>query len=89
MAANEHTDSRRGTLDQGPDRSGRVIGPAVHAAIARGFVIGREVLIGAIPGIVVGYNIASFGQFVGHAYPLVVRTALGVTKCSVDEVNLV
>jgi hypothetical protein len=61
----------------------------VHAAIARGFVIGREVLIGTIPGIVVGYNIASFGQFVGNAYPLVVRTALGVTKCGVDEVSLV
>jgi hypothetical protein len=38
---------------------------------------------------VVGYNIASFGQFVGNAYPLVVRTALGVTKCGVDEVSLV
>ena len=37
---------------------------------------------------VVGYNIASIGQFVGTAYPLVVRTALGVTKCGVDEVTL-
>jgi hypothetical protein len=48
----------------------------------------REVLVGSIPGIVVGYNIACFGQFVGNAYPLVVRTALGVTKCGVDEVSL-
>jgi hypothetical protein len=61
----------------------------VHAAIARGLVVGREVLIGTVPGIVVGYNIASFGQFVGNAYPLVVRTALGVTKCGIDEVSLV
>jgi hypothetical protein len=89
MAAKEREGSRRGTLRQGPDQPGRVIGPAVHAAIARGFVIGREVLIGTVPGIVVGYNIASFGQFVGNAYPLVVRTALGVTKCGIDEVSLV
>jgi hypothetical protein len=61
----------------------------VSAAINRGFVVGREVLVGSIPGIVVGYNIASFGKFVGNAYPLVVRTALGVTKCGMDEVILV
>jgi hypothetical protein len=46
------------------------------------------VLVGSIPGIVVGYNIASFGQFIGNLYPLVIRTALGVTKCSMDEVSL-
>jgi len=67
---------------------GKVIESAVHAAIARGFVIGREVLVGRIPGIVVGYNIANFGRFVGAAYPLVVRTAMGVTKCSLDELSL-
>ncbi|OHC61579.1 MAG: hypothetical protein A2040_12000 [Rhodocyclales bacterium GWA2_65_19] len=61
----------------------------MSVAINRGFVVGREVLVGSIPGIVVGYNIASFGQFVGNAYPLVVRTALGVTKCGMDEVSLV
>lgn len=83
MAARE----RKG-VGEGPDRSGRGVGPAVHAAIARGFVVGCEVLVGSIPGIVVGYNIACFGQFVGNAYPLVVRTALGVTKCGVDEVSL-
>jgi hypothetical protein len=88
MTAKERKDSGRGTLREGPDQAGRVIGPAVHAAIARGLVVGREVLIGTVPGIVVGYNIASFGQFVGNAYPLVVRTALGVTKCGVDEVIL-
>jgi hypothetical protein len=89
MAGKARTGSRRGTLREGPDQPGRTIGPVVQSAIARGFVIGREVLIGSIPGIVVGYNIASFGQFVGNTYPLVVRTALGVTKCGVDEVSLV
>jgi hypothetical protein len=49
--------------------------------------VGREVLVGTVPGIVVGYNIASFGNFIGNAYPLVVRTALGVTKCSADELS--
>ncbi|MCK9386928.1 MAG: hypothetical protein M0Q22_00850 [Sulfuritalea sp.] len=73
---------------QDSERRGRVVGSAVNAAINLGFVVGREVLIGSVPGIVVGYNIASFGQFVGNAYPLVVRTALGVTKCGVDEVDL-
>ena len=88
MAAKEGKGVRRGTLRQGPDQSGRAVGPAIHAAIARGFIVGCEVLVGSIPGIVVGYNIASIGQFVGTAYPLVVRTALGVTKCGVDEVTL-
>ncbi|MCX7163927.1 MAG: hypothetical protein WCI19_09195 [Betaproteobacteria bacterium] len=51
-------------------------------------MVGREVLVGSIPGIVVGYNIGSFGRFLGSAYPLVVRTALGVTKCGIDELVL-
>ena len=88
MAAKERNGSRPGKVQQDSDRLGRVIGSAVNLAINRGFVVGREVLVGSIPGIVVGYNIASFGQFVGNAYPLVVRTALGVTKCSIDEVSL-
>ena len=89
MAAKERNGSRPGKGQQDSDRLGRVIGSAVNLAINRGFVVGREVLVGSIPGIVVGYNIASFGQFVGNAYPLVVRTALGVTKCGMDEVSLV
>ena len=88
MAAKERNGSRPGKVQQDSERLGRVIGSAVNVAINRGFVVGREVLVGSIPGIVVGYNIASFGQFVGNAYPLVVRTALGVTKCGVDEVSL-
>jgi hypothetical protein len=88
MAAKGRKGSRPGKVQVDSDRSGRTIGSAVNVAINRGFVVGREVFVGSIPGIVVGYNIASFGQFIGNAYPLVVRTALGVTKCGMDEVSL-
>lgn len=88
MAAKERKGSRPGKSRQEPESLGEVIGSAVHAAMSSGFVVGREVLVGNVPGIVVGYNIASFGQFVGNTFPLVVRTALGVTKCGVDEVVL-
>lgn len=88
MAAKGRKGSQAGKVRQHSERFDRVIGSAVSMAIHQGFVVGREVLIGSIPGIVVGYNIASFGQFVGNAYPLVVRTALGVTKCGVEEVSL-
>jgi hypothetical protein len=88
MAAKGRKGSRPGKVQVDSDRSGRSIGSAVNVAINRGFVVGREVFVGSIPGIVVGYNIASFGQFIGNAYPLVVRTALGVTKCGMDEVSL-
>jgi hypothetical protein len=89
MAARERTGSRSAKFQRGEVTSGRVVGPAIHAAISRGFVVGREVLVGSVPGIVVGYNIATFGNFMGNTYPLVVRTALGVTKCSADELKLV
>lgn len=61
---------------------------AVHRAMADGYVVGRQVRIGKIAGIVVGYNIASFGQFLGAAYPLVVFTPFGISKCSLAEVSL-
>lgn len=67
----------------------RVVSSAVNVAISCGFVIGREVLVGSIPGVVVGYNLADFGRFAGNPYPLVVRTALGVTQCEMNEVSLV
>jgi len=89
MAAKERDGSRSGNREQESEQPGRSVGSAVNAAINRGFVVGREVLVGSIPGVVVGYNIACFGQFIGNAYPLVVRTALGVTKCGMDEVSLV
>lgn len=88
MVAKRRGGSRPGNCQQNPQHGACAIAAAVSAAIGRGFVVGQEVLLGSIPGIVVGYNIASFGQFVGAAYPLVVRTALGVTKCGVDEVSL-
>ncbi len=88
MAARERTGSRPGKYQQSEAPSSRMAGPSVSAAISRGFVVGREVLVGSVPGIVVGYNIATFGDFMGNAYPLVVRTALGVTKCSIDELSL-
>jgi len=89
MAAKERTGSRPGKHQPGPPAAGKTCAAAIHAAMQRGFVVGREVLVGTVPGIVVGYNIASFGNFIGNAYPLVVRTALGVTKCSADELQLV
>jgi hypothetical protein len=88
MVAKVRKGSRPGNVRQGCEPPDRNIGSAVNAAIKLGFVVGREVLVGKVPGLVVGYNIASFGSFTGNAYPLVVRTALGVTKCAVDEVCL-
>lgn len=88
MAAKERKGLRPGKHQQDSVRPGHTIGAAVNAAISLGFVVGREVLVGKVPGLVVGYNIASFGRFTGSAYPLVVRTALGVTKCATDEVRL-
>lgn len=88
MVAKVRKGSRPGTVRQDREPADRNIGPAVNAAIKLGFVVGREVLVGTVPGLVVGYNIASFGSFTGNAFPLVVRTALGVTKCALDEVSL-
>lgn len=88
MAAKERNGTRRGKDRRDSQQMSHAVGSAVHSAISLGFVVGREVLVGRIPGIVIGYNIASFGKFVGNAYPLVVRTALGVTKCAVDELSL-
>jgi hypothetical protein len=88
MAAKVRKGSRPGKVQQDAETPGRTIGSAVNTAINLGFVVGREVLVGQVPGLVVGYNIASFGKFIGSAYPLVVRTALGVTKCAMDEVSL-
>lgn len=67
----------------------RLVQAAVHAAICNGYLVGRSVSIGNVPGVIVGYNIGRFGRFSGNAYPLLVRTALGVTKCTTDELKLV
>ena len=89
MAAKERKGSRPGSGRQGAERIENAIMGAVGVAIRKGFVVGREVLVGNIPGIVVGYNIAALGKFVGSSYPLLVRTELGVAKCALDEVRLV
>ena len=88
MVAKVRKGSRSGDVQQGRKSPERNTGSAVNAAIKLGFVVGREVLVGTVPGLVVGYNIASFGSFVSNACPLVIRTASGVTKCAVDEVSL-
>ena len=59
--------------------------PSTHL---NGFLIGREVFLDRVPGIVVAYNITRFGHFIGNAYPLVIRTAYGVTKCRMNDVSL-
>lgn len=69
-------------------RLSRGIESAVKTAINSGFVIGREVFVGPLPGIVVAYNITAFGRFTGNEYPLVIRTAQGIATCRTDEVEL-
>lgn len=62
------------------------IGAAVHAAVSHGLVIGRQVKIGIVRGVVIGYNIARRGRFRGVRYPLLVKTELGIAKFRLDEV---
>ncbi|MGE5467077.1 MAG: hypothetical protein ACM3Y9_06600 [Ignavibacteria bacterium] len=69
-----------------PARECRQIGDAVHAAVGRGLVVGREVRLGVVTGVVIGYNIARRGRYPGARYPLLVRTDLGVAKCELNEV---
>ncbi|MCF8149874.1 MAG: hypothetical protein K9K30_07405 [Burkholderiaceae bacterium] len=88
MAEKKSRDWVRKSVQPDSALHGRVIAAAITHVINRGFVVGREVLVGSVPGVVVGYNIARYGQFIGSDYPLVVRTALGVTKCDLDEVSL-
>jgi len=59
---------------------------AIHRAIAAGFRIGCRVLVGRVPGSVIGYNIAHSGRFGGAFYPLLVETEFGIAKCSMQEV---
>lgn len=93
MTANKKRDAEQGINQSAKNRAHtarreRGIESAVRAAILNGFVIGREVFLERVPGIVVAYNITSFGHFIGAAYPLVVRTAYGVTKCRLVDVRL-
>lgn len=58
----------------------------LQAARRCGLVINRQVKIGIVRGVVIGYNIARRGRFNGARYPLLVKTELGVTKCGLHEV---
>ena len=70
----------------GPARECTQIGAAVHVAVGRGLVIGRQVKLGVVRGIVIGYNIARRGRYPGARYPLLVKTEFGIAKCRLDEV---
>ena len=89
MSTEERADTRaRKLAKKNAERLGDLVLTAIHTAICSGYVVGREVRVGRISGIIVGYNIGRCGRFAGNAYPLVVRTALGVTKCAPDELRL-
>lgn len=90
MNMEEHVATRAGKrARKNAERLGGLIQAAVHTAICGGYVVGREVRVGHIPGVIVGYNIGRFGRFAGNVYPLLVRTSLGVTKCTPGELTLV
>lgn len=79
--------ARQQTQDESsPVRECAKIGAAVHTAVGRGFMVGRQVKIGIVRGVVIGYNIAHRGRYPGTRYPLLVKTELGVAKCRLDEV---
>lgn len=62
------------------------VGDALRAAMRCGLVINRQVKIGVVRGVVIGYNIARRGRYRGTRYPLLVKTELGVAKCGLHEV---
>lgn len=59
---------------------------AVRAACSCGLTVGRQVKIGIVRGVVIGYNIARHGRYPGRRYPLLVKTELGVAKFRLAEV---
>lgn len=63
------------------------IGKLIHAAERKGLTIGRTVRVGAISGVVIGYNISRSGRFPAIRYPLLVETEMGTGKFSLDEVT--
>ena len=62
---------------------------AMREAQACGFRIGRPVRIGAVMGMIIGYNIAAGGPYCGAKFPLLVQTPFGIAKCSLGEISLV
>jgi hypothetical protein len=65
----------------------RNIEAAVSAAKCTGYVIGRQVRIGVVTGVIVGYNIARGGDFDGCRYPVLVQTDYGIAKCALMELQ--
>lgn len=59
---------------------------AVRAACSCGLTVGRQVKIGVVRGVVIGYNIARRGRYPGRRFPLLVKTELGVAKFRLAEV---
>lgn len=68
-------------------RATRSIEAAVCTAKRTGYVVGRKVRIGVVTGVIVGYNIARFGNFEGSHFPLLVQTDFGLAKCAATEVH--
>lgn len=60
---------------------------SIHHVIEAGYRVGRAVRIGHVTGNVIGYNISNTGRFSGTVYPLLVETAYGTAKCSMQEVS--
>lgn len=65
----------------------RNIEAAVSAAKRTGYVVGRQVRIGVVTGVIVGYNIARSGDFEGCRYPVLVQTDYGIAKCALMELQ--
>ncbi len=87
MKALRVIDGDRKEAGHATDREG--IALAVEVARRAGFSLGKAVMLGTVPGTIVGYNIAGFGTFCGLLYPLLVATDLGVAKCHPIELRLV
>ena len=62
---------------------------AMREAQAKGFHIDMPVRIGAVMGMIIGYNIAAGGPYCGAKFPLLVQTPFGSAKCSLAEISLV
>ena len=55
----------------------------------QGYIQGSDVLIGGLPGVIVGYNLGAISRFIDGGEPLVVRTARGIACCRTDDIALV
>lgn len=78
--------TRQGSARTSTGNTAVTIAQLIHAAVRRGLTIDRMVKIGAVRGVVIGYNIARRGRFPGLRFPLLVKTELGTAKFSLDEV---